>query len=162
MMTTLPIDLRPFHPADQPAVRALILEGLAARFGVLREDLNPDVNNIEAHYLHQGSTFLVAEADNQIVGCGALIAEHGSTHVARIVRVSVHPHYQQNGIGRTISQRLIKIAGERGFRQILVETNEDWQSALRLYQSLGFQEVFRHTDVNFGYVEIHMALNLLT
>lgn len=151
---------RPFAPDDQTAVRALILSGLASRFGTLDESLNPDLINLWNSYVVPGDTLLVAELDGQIVGCGALIREHGSDTIGRIVRVSVDTAHQGKGIGRQISQHLMTIAQQRGVAEILVETNDDWQSALRLYQSLGFQEYAREPNPAFGFVEVHMRLML--
>jgi ribosomal protein S18 acetylase RimI-like enzyme len=154
------IRLRPFTKADQPFVRALILDGLKSRFGVIDDSLNPDLTDIHAHYIESGETFLVAELNGQIVGCGALIREDGSDETARIVRVSVDVEHQGRGIGRQISAALVESARERGFSKILVETNEDWDSALRLYQSLGFQEDARLPSPEFGFIEVHMRLDL--
>ncbi len=154
------IMFRPFAASDQAVVRALILSGLASRFGTLDESLNPDLIDLWASYVAPGDTFLVAELDGQIAGCGALIREHDSETIGRIVRVSVDTGHQGKGVGWQISQHLIAIAQRRGFKEILVETNEDWQSAMRLYQSLGFQEYAREPNPEFGFVEVHMRLML--
>lgn len=152
--------LRPFAASDQVPVRTLILHGLTSRFGTLDESLNPDLTDIGTSYTASGDTFLVAEFDGQIVGCGALIRENGSAAVGRIVRVSVDSAMQGRGIGRSISQGLIAAARQRGFTELLVETNDDWHSALRLYQSLGFQEYAREPSPEFGFIEVHMRLFL--
>ena len=151
---------RPFAHADQSGVRALILTGLASRFGTLDESLNPDLIDIWSTYVAPGDTFLVVELDGVIVGSGALIRENGSDTVGRLVRVSVDSAYQGKGIGRRISQALIEMAQQRGFKEILVETNDDWESALKLYQSLGFQEYARIPNPQFGFVEVHMRLTV--
>lgn len=152
--------MRPFERVDQVVVRALIMRGLASRFEVLDESANPDVDDIWANYCAHGETFLVALVGDEIVGCGALIREHGSDETARIVRVSVDAAHQGRGLGRKISERLIEAARERGFGEILVETNDDWTSALRLYQSLGFVEYDRAVNADFGFVEVHMRMRL--
>jgi GNAT superfamily N-acetyltransferase len=154
------IHLRPFQPADQAAVRALILAGLAARFGFLDESLNPDVDDIQRCYIEAGATVLVAEQGGVLIGCGALIPEEGSASVGRLVRVSVAAEQQGRGLGRRISQALIEAARARGFTRLLVETNHDWTSALRLYQSLGFVETHRVPVPDYGYTELHMAQDM--
>lgn len=154
------IHLRNFTPLDQPAIRALILAGFATRYAQVDETLNPDIHDIDAHYSAQGETFLVAELDGQIIACGALIRENGSDEIARIVRVSVDQTQARRGIGRLISVALLQNARLRGFHEVLVETNHDWDSALRLYQSLGFEEYTRIPQPDYGYVEVHMRLRL--
>ena len=42
--------VRPFQLDDQALVRALILDGLAGRWGHLDDNLNPDLDNISATY----------------------------------------------------------------------------------------------------------------
>ena len=46
----MPSRISEFKPSDQAAVRRLILDGLAERWGVLDESLNPDLNDIAAAY----------------------------------------------------------------------------------------------------------------
>jgi GNAT superfamily N-acetyltransferase len=152
--------LRPFQPADQAAVRGLILDGLRSRFGAVDESLNPDVEDIGRHYVAAGETFLLLEQGGQIIGCGALIREGGSEKIGRLVRVSVVESRQGKGLGGRISRALIEAARERGFRRLLVETNDDWGSALRLYQSLGFTETHRLPVPEYGYTEVHMELTI--
>ena len=156
----LSLNLRQFHPEDQESVRNLILEGLGQRFGFIEAKFNPDLDDLQANYIDQGATVLIVEENETIIGCGALIKENGSDEVARIVRVSVDIQHQGRSIGRMISQKLIDTAQKRNFRQILVETNSDWNSALRLYRSLGFVEYQRTYAAEFDFTEVHMAMDL--
>ena len=152
--------MRPFEPADQDVVFRLINAGLAQRFGTADESLNPDIYDIQAHYVDQDAVFLVVEdTAGVIIGCGALIHENGSDEIARIVRVSVREDHQGRGLGRKISMALLDEAREKGYQRVLVETNADWTSALCLYKSLGFTEDSR-TPGAFDYTEVNMSLNL--
>ncbi len=155
------VRLRSFQPADQAAVRALILAGLGSRFGTVDESLNPDVDDLQGYYVEAGETVLVAEYGGRLVGCGVLYRENGSDRVGRIARVSVTASLQGQGLGKQISQALIEAACVRHFRRLLVETNSDWTSALRLYQGLGFIETHRVEVPEYGYTEVHMALDLV-
>ena len=53
--------LRSFTPADQTAVRELILAGLGQRFGTADPTLTPDLDDIQANYVAQGAYFVVIE-----------------------------------------------------------------------------------------------------
>ncbi len=164
MASESPIDdvrLRSFQPADQAVVRALILAGLGSRFGTVDESLNPDVDDIQGFYVQAGETVLVAEHGGRLVGSGVLHRENGSDRVGRIVRVSVADFMQGRGLGKRISQALLEAARVRQFQQVLVETNADWTSALRLYQGLGFSETRRVEVPEYGYTEVHMVLDLV-
>lgn len=154
--------LRPFTPADQTAVRELILAGLGQRFGTADPSLTPDLDDIQANYIAQGVYFVVVEAaeDGPIIACGALIPEPNQPEAMRLVRVSVRSDCQGRGLGRLISLALLDEAHQRGLARVLVETNSDWHSALRLYRSLGFIEYARNYNQEFGYTEVEMSLKL--
>ena len=146
------IEIRGFIPNDQDRAESLILQGLAEHFKIIDPTLNPDLNNIGESYLAQGSLFLVAELDSDLVGTGAIITESEDT--GRIVRVSVASTYRRMGIGRLITNCLIKAAYQFNFSQIVVETNDDWIDAIRLYKQCGFTEYDRHDG------ELHMMIHL--
>jgi ribosomal protein S18 acetylase RimI-like enzyme len=146
------IEIRPFIPNDQARAVTLILEGLAEHFNAIDPTLNPDLNNIEESYQRQGSLFFVAELNDDLVGTGALVAETEDT--GRIVRVSVASSHRRMGIGRLITKHLIQEAYRFHFSQIVVETNEDWYDAIRLYRRCGFTEYDRRDG------EVHLMIHL--
>jgi ribosomal protein S18 acetylase RimI-like enzyme len=146
------LTIRPFQPADQEMARRLILAGLGEHFGFVDETMNPDLDDIHAHYVDPGHHFLLAEIDGQIIGTGALIEEAPQT--GRLVRMSVDPNYRGRGIGKALVRYLMDVARERGYTRLLTETNDDWYDAIGLYRSCGFEtEGFRDGD-------IHLALDL--
>jgi GNAT superfamily N-acetyltransferase len=146
------IELRPFVPADQAAVRALILAGLADHFGELDTSLNHDLDNIAANYVDQGAVVIVAELDGRIIGTGTLLAE--APGVGRLVRMSVSREARGQGLGKRLVRRLIEIARARGNHLLLVETNDDWHDAIALYHACGFQ------DDHVANGEAHFRLDL--
>lgn len=145
-------ELRPFRPADQPAARALILAGLAERWGALDPRLNQDLDDIWTSYVAAGGAFLVVERHGAIVGTGALSVE--AAGVGRIERVSVQPAHRRRGLGRAISQALIAEARRRGYRLVVVETTASWRSAITLYQGCGFEPLAQHDG------DLHLQLIL--
>ncbi len=151
-MTNREISIRSFTDQDQDRVRRLILEGLSEYFTVFDPALNTDLNDVSACYLQQGSLFIVAEMENDLVGTGALITE--TVDIARIVRVSVATAFRRRGIGRLIVKELIAAAKLRNFSRIVVETNDNWHRAISLYKSCGFTEYDRLGG------EVHMSRQL--
>jgi GNAT superfamily N-acetyltransferase len=143
--------IRPFERHDQKAARRLILTGLGEHWGFIDETLNPDVDDIEAHYLRTGQLFVVAEVDNEIVGTGALVNEGVDT--MRMVRVSVHKEQRRLGIGRTLVEHLVADARRRGARRIVVETTRGWQDAIHLYLRCGFQQ-YHEDDEDLHFVRV--------
>jgi GNAT superfamily N-acetyltransferase len=144
------IFIRPFQSHEQEAARNLILAGLGDHFDVLDPTLNPDLEDIQGNYVDQGDCFLVVVARDELIGTGALIRE--APGVGRIVRMSVAANRRRQGIARKLVQALISTGRAQGYSKIVVETNDDWHEAIRLYMACGF----RPYDQRDG--EIHMEL----
>ena len=132
------INIRPFLPSDQACAKNLILAGLAEHFSTLNPEFNVDLNDISKYYIQSGHVFLIAELGGKLVGTGALVTE--AEGVGRIVRVSVDSSHRRHGIGKRITDELLKAAQRIGYCQVVVETNDDWYDAIRLYQRSGFRE----------------------
>jgi GNAT superfamily N-acetyltransferase len=131
-----PFAIRPFAPADQDAVRALIIEGLAEHFGFVDERFNHDLDNIGEHYT--AAYFVVAEKNGEIVGTGCLVPQ--GADLAQVVRMSTARSTRRKGIGQAILTALLNQARAEGFRRIILTTNEQWDDAIAFYSASGFTE----------------------
>lgn len=114
----------------------LVLEGLKERFGFLDNSFNPDLKDIMGNYIDKGNVFLIGKLDEVIVSTGALTIE--SQTVCRIERMSVKKEYRGKGIARMMLSELENEAQEKGVTKLILETNNDWCSAIGLYLSQGF------------------------
>jgi ribosomal protein S18 acetylase RimI-like enzyme len=157
MLELTGLTIRPFVPADQPAARRLILEGLAEHFGVVDESRNPDIDDIAAHYLGRGHLFLVSHDAEGLVGTAALVFE--SPAVGQLVRVSVAARCRRRGVAKALVMRLIDAGRAQQLVRLWMETNDDWEPAIRLYRSCGFKEYARRNG-NI-YMELDLARNLV-
>lgn len=119
---------------DYPAVRALIVEGLAQRWREYDPSRNPDLEAFESYYA--SALTVVARRAAIIVGCGTLIFE--APRVARIVRMSVADAHRRSGVGRAVLQNLIEHAIRLRYEAIVLETSADWHTAVAFYDSCGF------------------------
>jgi GNAT superfamily N-acetyltransferase len=141
------LTIRPFRAADQEAARWLVLAGLKDHFGFIDETMNPDLDDIQAHYVDPGHHFVLAEIDGQIIGTGALIEEGPRT--GRLVRMSVDASYRGRGIGKRVVMYLADVARERDYTRLVTETNDDWYDAIGLYRACGFETAgFRDGDIH--------------
>jgi len=140
------ITLSPFTPADQPAVKALVLAGLADHWGALDLNKNTDLNDIAATY--RDAYFLVAKEQGEVVGCGAFVPRTSDT--AEVVRMSVAASARRQGLGRRILSALCAEAKARGFRRVILETTQTWSEVIAFYQSYGFRIThYKDGDVYF-------------
>ena len=140
------VTIRAFQPQDQAAARALILAGLGEHFGIVDETRNPDLDDIAATYPWPTALFLVAEAGGALIGTGALITHDTPPGEGWIVRVSVAPEWRRHGLGRAMVRELVSAAPAHGLTRLRVETNWDWDAAIRLYTHCGFSEYARDAE----------------
>lgn len=140
------IVLEPFQPADQAAVKALVLAGLVDHWGVLDPTLNPDLEDIAHSYAQ--AVFLVARQAGQVVGTGALLPRG---ECGEIVRMSVARALRRRGLGGRILRQLLDQARAAGMRQVVLETTETWDEVIAFYLRYGFRVTHHQAgDVYFA------------
>ena len=132
---------RPFRPADQEPVRALILEGMKERWAEKYEpDRDHDVDDIWRHYVKgRGADVRVIGAGNEVIAVGMLVLIDDRT--GRLVRISVDRRHRRKGFATTMIRELMDLARERGMAKVVIETDTPWADALALYLSCGFERV---------------------
>ena len=148
------IEIVPFHPKDQEAVQALVLDGLVEHWGFLDETKNPDLGDIAESY--NDGLFLVAWLDGEIVGSGAFFPRSDET--IEVVRMSVAKHKRRQGIGRKVLTELCRQAYRLGYQRVILETTDTWQDTISFYKFFGFK-ITHYTagDVFFGTLRLPAA-----
>lgn len=129
-------------PASRDAVRRLILDGLAERWGELDPSLNDDLGDL-GNDDGRSETVLVFDGVGEVVGTGTIVQRSDAT--AEIVRMSVSPTARRGGVGRRIVEDLVDRAAARGVERVVLETTSTWTDAIAFYRSCGFE--ITHTTV---------------
>ena len=88
--------------------------------------------------LRAGYICRVAELDHLFVGYGILSVGAEEAHV---LNVCVHPDFRFRGLGRHLMLHLIDLARSAGARDVFLEVRPSNPVAVRLYQSLGMQQI---------------------
>ncbi len=140
------VRLREIEPRDTPAVRELVLAGLAEHWGSVDQTLNRDLDDLAV--AHPGSYTLVAEdPDGSIVGTGTLAPR--SEHDVEVLRMSVATHLRGAGLGRRILDELVAVAFRWGARSVVLETTASWTATVAFYEHCGFQ-ITHYAEGPFG------------
>ena len=126
------------EPFDSDDARRLIA-GLNAGLAELYLPEQRFGERFRAHHLEGGGTFLVARSGGTAVGCGALRVVDATT--AEVKRMYVDPGYRGKGIGRALLASLEAAARERAVQRLVLETGVHQETAIALYQSVGFRQV---------------------
>jgi len=56
-------------------------------------------------------------------------------------RMFISPEGRGLGLGRRLAEALVRVAAERGYAAMRLDTGRNHDEALSLYRSLGFQEI---------------------
>jgi GNAT superfamily N-acetyltransferase len=144
-MMSSPLAIAVFRPADQDAVRRLILDGLEDHWGALDDGLNPDLDDLAGSYA--AGTVLVARRSSRIVGAAAVMpvgADEGE-----VKRMSVARDQRRTGVGSALLAELVAWAVRRGWHALVLETTATWADAVGLYEAFGF-DLTHYEDGEFG------------
>lgn len=121
--------LRPFVVSDLLAV--LAIEHASFPVPWKPEFFLNEMNNPYAR-------LVVAERAGQVIGyfCCWLVADE-----VHILDVAVHPDHRRCGVGRLLLQHILVEARQNGACSASLEVRVSNQTAIALYQALGFQQV---------------------
>ena len=95
------------------------------------EQLYEELDNRTAH-------FIVAEADSETAGYMGIFVVCESSYVSNI---AVFPDYRRQGLGKRLIGEAVRIALENGAQSLSLEVRPSNTPAVKLYSSLGFEEV---------------------
>ena len=102
---------------------------------------------------------LLAKEDKQYVGVVAL--KKLSESICEMKRMYCDPAFRGRGIGRALSDALIRMASAQGFTKMRLDTVLAAKESLSLYRKLGFEEIASYYDNPLDDV-VYMELSLTT
>jgi len=126
--------------ADVTAARDLIEEyvaSLAIDLGF--QGYREEIAEFPHGYAAPDGAVLVAYEGKEPAGVVAL-RRHDAT-ACEMKRLYVRPRYRGKGVGRRLSEELIRIAARRGYAKMRLDTLPDMGEAIALYRSLGFRTI---------------------
>ncbi len=112
---------------------------------------------LPGYYAPPRGRLLLAWIDDAPVGCVALRPH--DAHTGEMKRLFVRPGHQGRGIGRSLVEAVIAEARAIGYTSLLLDTLPSMQSAIRLYESLGFVRRAPYFDSPVG-GNVFMELSL--
>ena len=153
--TDIPITIRPYRPEDLASCRALWVELTEWHRHIYQSPgiggADPSLH-FDEHLNRVGPEHIwVAEVSGQLVGLAGLIPGEGEAELEPLV---VSGPYRGLGIGRQLTEAVIKAARTRGVGQLRVRPVARNELAIRFFHQLGFDilgqiELF----MDFGPVE---------
>ncbi len=124
---------------NRPEIATLIAE-LDAYLDALYPPEASDLMDIET-LMQDDILFVAAKDGERYVGCGALRMVPGQ--YGEVKRMYVVPDQRGKCVGYAILAEVEKLAAERGFKVLKLETGVRQDEALNLYRKFGFRETAR-------------------
>ena len=150
-----------------PARTAIELTSAAALFRAyartLPVDLAPqgfseELKSLPGVYAPPAGELLLAKRGDHVLGAIAL-KPLAPPHVAEIKRLFVRPQARKIGVGKALVAAILKIALERGYREVKLDTLPEMGGAIALYQSFGFAPIAPYGSHPYpGLVTLGLAL----
>lgn len=102
-----------------------------------------EISGLLGKYAESHACILIANYKNKPAGCVGLLAESSDVGIMR--RLYVRPEFRGFGIGKGLIKIIIEHARNIGYKSMCLHTNLYLKPAIKLYKSLGFEEV-RHNS----------------
>lgn len=141
----------PAAAEDFPAIRELcngFLDWCRVRYGenawFVDHYYTPEkwaalLDSLPAIHAAPDGAALVARMEGKVVGC--VMMQRIDARTCEMKRMFVGPDGRGLGLGRRLAESIVRIAGERGYATMRLDTGRNHDAALSLYRSLGFQEI---------------------
>ena len=102
------------------------------------QNIDDELKDPSKKYTASAGELLVAIENDEVVG---MIAYHKhSATCCEMKRLYVKPKYRGMKLGEQLIQKLIELAIQSGYTEMVLDTLLPLQSAIYLYQKLGFQQ----------------------
>ncbi|MDO4536289.1 MAG: GNAT family N-acetyltransferase [Clostridium perfringens] len=110
--------------------------------------------NLEEHIKNGAMVYFAVEDDNVLATCMVLPMEKGTWEICKL---AAEPKFKGNGAGKAVLKRCMDYAIENGAKRLFMISNTRLESALHIYNKLGFKEIklddygYNRGDIAFEY-----------
>jgi putative acetyltransferase len=92
------------------------------------------------------SLYLVALLNGKIVGGCGLAPFQGSSQTCELKKLFLLPESRGLGLGKQLSNLCLEFAKNQGFSKCYLDTLSSMSSAIKLYETLGFEHLDKPLD----------------
>ncbi len=150
--------IREFEPGDEASFRKLNEEWITRYFTMEAKD-DESLANPQSSILTPGGRIFFANIGDECIGCCALLRL--SADEFEVAKMAVAPKSQGSGVGRELLQAVVEAARSAGARRLYLETNHTLEPAIRLYHSVGFQDLPQERIVPSPYARADVYMEMI-
>jgi putative acetyltransferase len=151
------IVIRQFQPADAAVVSALNREWLE-RYALREPEDEAFLADPAGAVLPAGGAIFVAVRGDEIVGTCSMLPI--AADVIELLKLAVSIEARGQGVGHRLMEAGLDFARQRAAARVVLVSNHQLESALRLYERFGFQRLPMPADQPFATADIYMELSL--
>jgi ribosomal protein S18 acetylase RimI-like enzyme len=140
--------------ADFARLNRLWLEG----YNLLEESDLKTLDHPRESILDRGGEIFVAVDGELLIGTCAIVPVESA--VMELVKLTVAPEARGRGIGRRLTDMAIGQARALGAERVVLLSNNQLETAIRLYESLGFRHAPLPADARYVSANVYMELSL--
>ncbi len=142
-----------YADVHQSAFKSLNVEWLV-QFNLLEPRDLEALDNPRETILDGGGAIYLAMAGDEVIGSAAVMVDHGEYELAKM---TVAKSYRGQGVSKALLGRCIDFARSRKASRLILYSNHQLTSAIRLYESYGFRHV-EFSDAPFVTADVKMEL----
>ena len=157
MQSTPDVLIDTYRPEDQPAF-AMLNRAWLTEYGLLEAPDERQLMDPIGEILAPGGQIFVARRSGALVGTCAVLPVGGG--VSELFKLAVAPSAQGLGLGRRLVEACLEWARDEGARRLVLLSNSKLETALRLYEGLGFRRAPLPADSMYVTADVYMELDL--
>ncbi len=148
----------PFQEKHAAAFKSLNKEWIEKYF-VMEETDHNSLDNPQGYILDKGGEILVGLVETEVIAVVALIKMDHPSYDFELAKMAVSPTHRGKGYGYQLGLACLDKAKSLGARSVYLESNTVLESAMVLYNKLGFKEI-KNVDTPYERCNIQMAVNI--
>lgn len=98
------------------------------------------------------------EVGDRMVGAIGIVAHTSDT--AQLRWFLLHPDYRGLGLGKRLVNEALQFCNEKGYQHVFLETTDDQQQAIRMYEKVGFKHTKSRNSEMWGKSLVEMTFEL--
>jgi N-acetylglutamate synthase-like GNAT family acetyltransferase len=152
------IEIRPLKKGEDATAFRTLNEEWITRYFTLEKMDRETLGDPQKRILEKGGYIFMVYADDQAVGCVALIPIGNGVY--ELSKMAVSPELRGLGIGRRLLQHAIAEARRIGARSLFLGSNAKLENAVHLYESVGFRHVAPENIPPMPYTRANVFMEL--